>query len=436
MVYPPKPASLTRFPDSQRATNTFSKPTYSKEVANAIEEICKKLNLLEFDSIYTKTMAPNHRRLCLYTCDFGHPYERLKIIVESLVSEGMHTKAATLAIMHNQGKLALQALRDGNVSSAHRELSMALAVYNKGLADDESWWDETIRDLLAKFDDPFARALVSLVRSGDWNDMLTETSLPLRWRVGIALMRLDDQELDKYIDSQLAECVECGDLEGIVLTGLTERAVPLFATYIRRFQDLQTAVLAMCQACPRYFIDPRVDLWRETYRSNLNTWNMFQYRGRFDAQSARFSFSPEDNSNLSLPVRQITLQCNYCDKRLDHSSRHVPAPTASNNSKIHSQKIFDLAGTVCPSCSHHLPRCSYCEEWLGMPNVGSRVGLANANNNKDIMEKYSVECQACSHVLHGNHATEWFANHTVCPAEECDCRCAEIDSGRSIAAVS
>ena len=421
--------------DSQRASNTFEKPTYSKEVAETVEEICQKLNLPEFELTRTNTTAPHHRRLCLYTCDFGDHDEKVASTVKSLIREGMFTKAAALAIIHGQAKLAFQALRSGSNSSAHRELSMALAGYNKGLADDETW-RETVSELSATLNDPFARAILALVRSGNPKDVLTETSLPLRWRIGVALMYLDDEELSDYIDSHLARCIEAGDLEGIVLAGLTERAVPLFATYIRNSNDLQTAVLATAIACPRYFTDSRVDTWRETYRSYLNAWRLFPQRARFDVESARFSASSQAEPGERTPARQMTLRCNYCDTPLDHSLGDIPGRNPSTKFSTRFQKIFDMTGTVCPNCGHHLPRCVFCEEWLGMPNLSSRAGFSHANNNPGIMEKYLVKCQRCSHMLHGDHAMEWFAKHTVCPAEECDCRCSELDHGRGVAVAS
>lgn len=179
-------------------------------------------------------------------------------------------------------------MRNGTASPAHRELSLAFAGYNKGITDDETW-EQTIQDLKKGLDDPYGRAILALVSHGDWHDVLAELTLPLRDRVAIALMYLGDEELTHYINETAAECIKQGDIEGIVLTGLTEQGVPLFQNYIRKFSDIQTAVLAMSYTCPRYFTDPRVDLWRQTYRSYLNDWQMFIPRVHFDVQYTKLS---------------------------------------------------------------------------------------------------------------------------------------------------
>jgi hypothetical protein len=411
--------------DSQRASNKLSKPTYSKEVAVAVETLCERLSLPEFRM--TKTRAPNHRRLCLHTCGLGLRFEPLQKYVGDLVGQGQYTKAAALAIIHDQAKLAFQALRYRNASPAHRELSLALAGYNKGSTDDT--WEETVRDLAETLDDPYARAILALVRYGDWHDVLAETSLPLRDRVGIALMYLDDQELSQFIDSNLTDCIKEGDIEGIVLTGLTEQAVPLLANYIRKSSDIQTAVLAMSITCPRYFIDSRVDLWRETYRSHLNNWCMFTQRALFDVQCTKLSTPPNGRPELHPAPRQITLRCNYCDQALDRSADYASSVTPSADLGVHTEKIFgtDKSGTVCPNCGRHMPRCIICMDWLGMPDPHSRGSAATSKTNAEALGRSTTVCRTCWHMSHYKHMRDWFASHKVCPVPDCECRCKELD---------
>lgn len=378
----------------------------------------------------THTSAPNHRRLCLHTCGLGLRLEQLEEYVRDLVGQGRNTKAAALAIIHDQANLAFQALRYGNASPTHRELSLALAGYNKGNTDDT--WEETVRDLAKTIDDPYARAILALVRYGDWHDVLAETSLPLRDRVGIALMYLDDLELTQYINSNLMDCIDDGDIEGIVLTGLTEQAVPLFENYIRKFLDLQTAVLAISITCPRYFTDSRVDLWRETYRADLNNWCMFTQRAQFDVQCTKFSTPPNGRPELQPAPRQITLRCNYCDQALDRSAFKAPPATSSKFSGTHTEKIFgtDKSGTVCPKCGRHEPRCIICMDWLGMPDPHSRGSVATGKTKGEAMGQSTTVCRICWHMSHYSHMKDWLASHKVCPVPDCECRCGEVDYGR------
>ena len=433
--------------DSQRGPNKLSKPTYPKDVADAVEALCDKLDLP--DLRMTESAAPNHRRLCLYTLGLGLPYQKLEATVKDFVRQGQNTKAAALAIIHDQAKLAFQALRSGDASPAQRELSLALAGYNKGVVDDT--WEQTVRDIKKDLDDPYARAILALVSYGDWHDVLAETSLPLRDRVGIALLYLNDDELTHFISDNVAECVREGDIEGVVLTGLTEQAVPLFENYIRKFSDLQTAILAISFACPSYFTDSRVDLWRQTYRSQLNSWSMFIQRVHFDVQSTRLSVSLSGKPEIRPPSRQVSIRCNNCDQALHRDSSRVLPPGSFDSFGTHQGSIFGDAssGTVCPKCGRHMPSCVICMQWLGMPDPHSRGAVEAAKMKAesakdgtaaiDPLETFLTVCRRCWHMSHGAHSREWFegrfnertqewvGGHDKCPVPGCDCTCRALD---------
>lgn len=410
--------------DSQRASDKLSKPTYSREIAAAVETLCNKLDLPAFSM--TATSSPHHRRLCLYSCGLGLPQSQLEGIVQELMRKGQNTKAAAFALIHDQAQLAFTALRHGNGSAENRELSIALAGYNKGTHD--PMWDQTVKDLKEDLEDPYARAILALVGYGDWHDVLAETSLPLRDRVGIALMYLDDEELTQYINISTAECIKEGDIEGIVLTGLTEQAVPLFETYIHKFSDLQTAALAMAFTCPRYFTDVRIDKWHATYRSHLNDWRMFIPRIQFDVQCTKLSASLDRRPEIPPPPRQVSLRCNNCDQALDRNPSNAPRPESATFFSGNRASIFGDAkdGTVCPRCGRHMPRCVVCMYWLGMPDPHSRASQAAAATERDTLNKFVSVCRSCWHMSHGGHAEEWFAANSNCPVPECECRCAEI----------
>ena len=417
-------AWLMAISDSQRASDKLSKPTYSREIAAAVETLCNKLHLPGFSM--TATTSPHHRRLCLYSCGLGLPQSQLESKVQELMRKGQNTKAAAFALIHDQAQLAFTSLRTGDGSLANRGLSIALAGYNKGTHD--PMWDQTIRDLRKDLEDPYARAILALVSYGDWHDVLAETSLPLRDRVGIALMYLNDEELTQYINNSTAECIKEGDIEAVVLTGLTEQAVPLFENYIRKFSDVQTAVLAMAFTCPRYFTDERIDKWHQTYRSNLNHWGMFVARSQFDVQSTKLSASPSHKPERPPPPRQFSLRCNNCDQALDRNPSNAPRPEAATFFASNKGSIFGDAkdGTVCPRCGRHMPRCVVCIYWLGMPDAHSHGSQAAATTKKDTLNRFISMCRSCWHMSHGGHAKEWFDRHSTCPVADCGCRCMEI----------
>ena len=432
----------------------------------AIESLAKVLRLPA--SVARETVFPMHRQLCLLTCGLGLSYQELEVSVKDFIQHGQNTKAAALAVIHDQPKLAFNALRNGRASSAYRELSLALAGFVKGSNDDT--WDETVRDVAKELDDPYARAILALVSYGDWHDVLAETSLPLKYRLGVALMYLDDVDLTRYIESTTTDCIRRGDIEGIFLTGLTEKSVPLFQAYLLKSSDLQTPILALSFVSPRYFSHPLLDLWREAYRSLLNTYRLFIQRVQFDVQATRLSIrssARDAKPSLTLAPRQVSLRCNNCDQALDRNADHIPASETGPQDQIKSSfgnnqhsSIFGDAksGTVCPKCGRHMPRCIVCMMWLGMPASypgGGSGGIrtkptaksqsakelsVNSNGSmkadyetgtaKDVMKDFITVCRRCWHMSHQAHSAEWFEKHDTCAVPGCQCRCVDLDRGR------
>ena len=315
MTFSSGPQKLSRQTNQGEAEADFGR---------AIDLLSDNLELQ--DSCPRETAYPKRRQLCLHTCGLGLSYQLLEKRVKELVRQGQNTRAAALAIVHDQPKLAFLALRNGAATPAHRELALALAGFVKGNTDDT--WNETVQEIANELDDPYARGVLALVSRGDWHDVLAETSLPLRDRVGVALMYLDDQELTEYINSTTVECIKEGDIDGVVLTGLTEQSIPLFQSYIEKFGDPQTAILALSHTSPRYFSSPLVEHWRESYRSFLNTCRLFLQRVQFDIQGTKLSTPPNRKPLLPPPPRQVSLRCNNCDQALDRNPDNIPFPPA------------------------------------------------------------------------------------------------------------
>ncbi|KAL9603269.1 MAG: hypothetical protein Q9219_001290 [cf. Caloplaca sp. 3 TL-2023] len=414
------------------------------EILYAIEAICRTLELPEVKSV--ETSLPAHRRLCLHICGFGIPREDLENTVKAFINQGRNTQAAALALAHDRPEQALFALKAGS-TSAHRELSLALAGYVKGVADDV--WNETITDIASSLTDPYARAILALVRNGSWHDVLSETCIPLHYRIGVAIMYLPDADLTTYIATLTDDCIQHGDIEGIPLTGLSEKAIPLLQHYILKYHDLQTAILAISHTSPRYFPSPLVDIWRSEYRSRLNTYRFFIPRVRFDTGATKLSAPPGGGKpTLAPPARQVSLQCNNCEQPLDRNPAHAPAnaPPLPPPSSTQAGSIFadHKSGTVCPKCGKHMPRCVICMHWLGMPDPHSKGGAyANAvalersggsvdgrergeRRGRDLMKEFITVCRSCWHMAHAAHAEEWFRRNRECPVPGCGCRCGEL----------
>ena len=342
------------------------------------------------------------------------------------------------------------ALRSNKPTQAHKLLAMAIAGAAKGEADSD--WEETCAEIAKELTDPYARAILALVSKGDWRSVIQETTLPLKYRVEVALRWLPDDQLTTYLDEATTEAIRQGDIEGIIFTGLGHpSSLDLFQSYINKFTDVQTPVLAMSHTVPRFInYEPaktRFESWRETLRWQMNSWKLQLERARFDVGSRKFAVTWDGRRLIDPPRQQVSLTCNYCTKPLAQhdASSQVAVPTVGNE-VVHPTIGNPLgtnimSGTVCPRCGRHMPRCGVCSFWLGAPDPMSRASIAadtgqghqgqgqgqgqerRKPTEAELMRRFIVFCINCNHGFHAHHAREWFMKHRVCPVAECNCIC-------------
>lgn len=379
-----------------------------------------------FEAQGLKTDFPELRQLCLFNCGLAISSADLELVAKDLVRQGQRTKAAALALFHGNAGFACSALLSGRSSPAHKLLAMGIRGFAKGDYDDD--WNQTCKNIAEDLDDPYSRAMMAFVGSGDWYSVLDETALPLSNRVGVALMHLPDDALTAYLNQTSADAIREGDIEGIVLTGLTEQAMDLFQNYVIKYNDVQSAALAMALTSPRYFIDDRLEQWKESYRYSIQSWKMHHARIRFDIQTTRLSKTSDGRITIKPPPRQVTLRCNYCERPLARSDNGRDDSTIGEGAHITDGHPLGgygaTSGTACPSCGRHLPRCGVCMRWLGMPDPTSRGGIAaSATQDQDPMAGFLNFCMTCKHGCHADHARDWFSLHQVCPVPECQCFC-------------
>ncbi|CAG8879032.1 unnamed protein product [Penicillium nalgiovense] len=408
----------------------------AKTVADAVATLATQLNLPETKGC--DTAYPDQRRLCLRLCGATQSYRELEESVKNLSSEDQHTKAAALAVFQDEPKLAYLGLRSNNPTQAHKLLAMAIAGASKG--DNGTDWEDTCAEIAKELTDPYARAILALVSKGDWNAVTKETTLPLKYRVEVALRWLPDDELSEYLKGATSQAIRQGDIEGVVLTGLGHLAMGLFQSYIGKFNDVQTPVLAMSHTVPRLISNQKhivqFEAWRETYRLQMNSWKLQLERARFDVGSRRFAVTADGRKLMPPPPQQVSLTCNYCTNPLtqhDHSTQISPSTKSAEH--VHPTTGNPLApavmsGTVCPRCGRHMPRCGVCTLWLGSPDPMSRASIAadaEAGSRKptetEVMRRFVVFCIHCNHGFHANHASDWFKRHKICPVAECNCIC-------------
>ncbi|RKO83131.1 hypothetical protein BDK51DRAFT_23705 [Blyttiomyces helicus] len=229
-----------------------------------------------------------------------------------------------------------------------------------------------------------------------------------------------------------------GNIQGILLTGLTSAGVDLFENYVDRTGDIQTACLLLSTVVPRRFVDYRVDDWVENYRFLLDRWQMYNIRAQFDIARRRH-VSGEALGTLAVAANfaanvppQVYVRCNFCNQPI------VNSPFASPMAR---KGIMQSPGSItcCPNCRKPLPRCALCLLHLGTPAenmqfFNRKPGLSDTLERKDRPKPAGFDlwftwCQTCRHGGHAVHILDWFSRHQECPVADCKCRCSDSPTG-------
>lgn len=346
--------------------------------------------------------------------------------------------AASRALFKGDTKGAVEILK--RASSAHTELlfvSLALQLIGRG-GRQGSREQLDLDASAASKSDPYLQAISSLIATGDWNTIANQRSLPLADRAYIAVRNFTDEQLSTWLDEQVSVAVEEGDIEGIVLTGISDDLVDIFARYIQKFHDVQTAILILSLCYPRYIDDIRCRAWRNAYRAHLQRHKFFFQRTKFEVESTKRS-KRDGVPMLKPPSRQISLRCVYCDAetslgKQNLSAAALPQPqhpqgassasvsvSVSGTSEARNPLLATSvrAGVSCPNCGRHLPRCVVCLEVVGVP----RSDRPEEKEETRMAGRFPTFCLRCEHVLHLDHARQWFSRHAECPVPECRCRC-------------
>lgn len=334
-----------------------------------------------------------------------------------------HTMAAARALFRGDNKLATQILK--RASTSHPELlfvSLALQLMGRGgkqLAKENLDFDDTV----ASKTDPYLRAISSLIATGDWTTIANQNSLPLSDRAFVAVRNFSDDQLTAWLQEQVSTAVREGDIEGIVLTGITDTLVDIFARHVEKFHDVQTATLVLSICYPRYIDDIRCRAWRNAYKAYLQRHKCFFQRTKFEVESTKRS-KKEGIPTVKPPSRQIALRCVFCDAETSLANHHnAPPPPSSAQANSETKNVMLTtsinAGISCPNCGRHLPRCVVCLEVVGVP----RSDKPEEREENKTAGRFPTFCLRCEHVLHLDHARQWFSRHAECPVPECRCRC-------------
>jgi hypothetical protein len=313
-------------------------------------------------------------------------------------------------------------------------IAMALDIKLKSGASldlDTKEWSKALQNHSQMAEDPYLRAIYGYITSGNWVAIANETALPLRDRVGVALRNFDDAQLTEWLMTQMDEATRTGDIEGIVLAGITDNMADILAKYVEKFMDYQTPILIMSFCFPRYIDDARCGAWRNAYKDFLQRHKEHILRVRFEQQSTIKSRSREGIPAIKPPPRQVTIRCLKCDAanandlaNSGSAPTSAPGPSLTTTDERNPLAATGInAGLCCPKCGAHLMRCAICMEIVGVPRSDRPEQSTDPAVRR--MANFPTFCMKCKHVAHMDHSVAWFGRHVECPVPECQCQCNE-----------
>ena len=176
--------------------------------------------------------------------------------------------------------------------------------------------------LVIRLHDPYFRVLLTHLAVGDWSEILEEAVIPFRERLAIAFQFLDDKSLSSYLRRMTEQACSRGDIDAIVLTGLTLSGMDVLQSYVDRTGDVQSAAILSSYVCPQRFKDRRAERWLESYRDLLDGFKLHHHRVGFDIERGQILHEAMQNGDMAQEEwvpRQITIRCHYCNKPVHNS---------------------------------------------------------------------------------------------------------------------
>lgn len=414
-------------PDAKTSHEMFS---------DAVKEIVEAMEFPAFQGV--KTEYPENRQLCLSLCGWSLEKEGVQKSCDALAKEGQFYKAIVLAVFQGYKDIALALLRSTLLQKKLPQDDLGLAAVI-ACASPTSGVSAEQRDACAWMadmtTDPYLKSLLTYFISGEWTTVVGMKQLSLSDRVAVALKYLSDNQLTHFLSTTTASAISAGDISGLLLTGLTTRALDLLTVYMAKHPaGLQDAVLVLSRACPLYIQDPRWALWKDIYLEQLQTWRAFLERTRYTKEHNLRSVTREGRSVNKPTQPSLAIRCLNCQQNLalrkdarSAKQRLVPMPNAAAGPQGPSgapakQRTASSPALACPNCGTQMPRCGLCMMWLGSPDP-AKTGAYETLKGEDLEARLMVFCMSCTHGFHGHHARDWFARHAMCPVPDCGCMC-------------
>lgn len=178
-------------------------------------------------------------------------------------------------------------------------------------------------------------------------------------RVAFAWTYLSESDLVTFIASTETKLVDSGDIEGLVLTGLSDRGITLLQNYIDVHDDLQSAAL-LAGRMSTMEKSSLPSQWLVEYRLLLNKKELYLDRANLDVQLGRrhrqkaYESVPPTASKAPSIKREIYRPHPFCEAphvflRCHFCSASLPADAAQKQQQAAWQK---KQGNILYSCSN------------------------------------------------------------------------------------
>lgn len=288
--------------------------------------------------VYHSELRSRALLLCDWIPDIDNISQTIPII-DYLEKEGNYMRAAAIAVFNMRLQRAIDSLTMGATRSDPNLSSVAMALSGY-TGERTSMWREMCQSLKTRLTNPYMKAMFAFLTSDNdtsFHEIIYDKDLILADRVAFSLLYLPDDKLNNYLTETTSTLVENGDLNGILLTGITENGLSLLQRYIEISSNIQSVSLIVLHSLPSAICnDQRAQLWVECYRGMLDCWRLWHQRAQFD----NLWYS---NSLSSVrPPTNVLISCNFCGSTINKSQHQQNKQdqqislSYSNASQLHS----------------------------------------------------------------------------------------------------
>ncbi|KAJ2552048.1 hypothetical protein EV175_003462, partial [Coemansia sp. RSA 1933] len=277
-------------------------------------------------SIRSKSKLDGQRRLALLYCGWGLEggIREQHICAFEAVKE--FSVAAGASFIYGDHRRCLQSLERSN-SQDQKLLSFMFKAQmneNNSLVGGNASEESLVPDDM--FRCPHLQMIFTYLVTGDWEQVVRSMdTMPLSYRLAIALRYMSDEALMRFIVAAGQTAARNGDIDGIIITGIPGNGRYILGQYVDNTADVQTAaLLSMFDPEDNPDLSDRYESWIYAYRGLLNSWRMFTTRSLFDITLgnnregkgvARLSKVAEAISTKAADAR-----CTFCHQALGYEA--------------------------------------------------------------------------------------------------------------------